>query len=118
MSKIGSKEKRRRYRSLLDRDGDNCFWCFERFSDENPYTLEHMTPIVRGGSNSLENLVLACFWCNGKRSDMPAIEFREWLHENWIPLSERKLMDQKAIRKAVQARKIQQAAKEEEGVPN
>ncbi len=114
-AELGSKDKKKRYDALLDRDGDACFWCFEKFSDRNPYTLDHLTPRVRGGSNQLDNLVLACFWCNGRRSDMPAGEFRRWLSENLIPLEERLAVSHysREIRKTVQRRAYAQSLRAE-----
>ena len=34
-------------------------------------TLEHVLPVVRGGTHELWNLVLACFQCNNRRGDCP-----------------------------------------------
>lgn len=38
-------------------------WQYVRF------TIDHLIPLVLGGSNSLENLALACFHCNRKKSN-------------------------------------------------
>lgn len=38
-------------------------WQYVRF------TVEHTIPIVQGGGDSLDNLALACFHCNRKKSD-------------------------------------------------
>lgn len=115
-AELGSKDKRKRYDALLDRDGNSCFWCLEEFSDRNPYTLDHLLPKVRGGNNSLDNLVLACFWCNGKRSDMPAEEFREWLKENMVPFSERAKKYGREMRLATRRRAEAEARREAESV--
>lgn len=34
-----------------------------------PFTVDHVTPLNRGGSDNLDNLALACFHCNRRKSD-------------------------------------------------
>ena len=34
-----------------------------------PFTVDHVLPIGKGGDDSLENLALACFHCNRRKSD-------------------------------------------------
>ncbi len=38
-------------------------WQYVRF------TVDHVIPLVHGGSNAFENLALACFHCNRRKSD-------------------------------------------------
>lgn len=71
--------RRRIVRILLARDGDRCFWCNVRFRGDVLPTIEHLLPRSEGGGNGLDNLALACHWCNQKRGVMPVAEFREWL---------------------------------------
>jgi 5-methylcytosine-specific restriction endonuclease McrA len=33
-----------------------------------PFTVDHIVPLARGGSNRLDNLALACFHCNRRKS--------------------------------------------------
>ena len=33
------------------------------------FSIDHLTPTSEGGENSLENLALACFHCNRRKSD-------------------------------------------------
>ncbi len=42
-----------------------CEYCksIEEFATE-AFTIEHILPIVKGGSNDIDNLALACFGCN------------------------------------------------------
>ncbi len=42
-------------------------------------TLDHIVPRSQGGRNELENLVLACHWCNGFRADRPAFKALYWI---------------------------------------
>ncbi len=78
-AKVSSVEKKRKYRALLRRDSVDgeayCFWCEIRFTEEWPYTIDHLITQAAGGSNRLDNLVLACDWCNNRRGSMTAGEF-------------------------------------------
>src|SRR2546429_912598 len=40
-----------------------------------PLQLEHIIPKIRGGSNRVTNLTLACEQCNGKKGNQTAEEF-------------------------------------------
>jgi len=40
-------------------------------------TVDHATPLTRGGTNYIDNLVPACFQCNMKKSTMTSKEFFE-----------------------------------------
>ncbi len=53
-------------RRLVKIYGSICIWCKEQFTIED-LTLEHMTRRREGGSNSIDNLMLACSPCNTKR---------------------------------------------------
>lgn len=53
---------------LLERDGDKCFYCNKPMN--NDITVEHLIDLKRGGSNKLENLVLAHEQCNNEVSRM------------------------------------------------
>jgi len=35
-----------------------------------PFTIEHILPLSKNGSNEPENLCLACFHCNRRKSDL------------------------------------------------
>jgi 5-methylcytosine-specific restriction endonuclease McrA len=63
-----TKQKRDRRTRLLRKNGSLCYWCHETFP-QNQLTLDHLKPRSRGGSNKLENLRLACFPCNNRRSN-------------------------------------------------
>jgi hypothetical protein len=63
-----TKQKRNRRARLLRKNGSRCYLCHETFL-ANQLTLDHLKPRSRGGSNKLENLRLACFPCNNRRSD-------------------------------------------------
>jgi 5-methylcytosine-specific restriction endonuclease McrA len=47
-----------------------CYWCKKRVGDS--YHIDHIIPLSRGGSNSRENICVACAPCNlSKGSKMP-----------------------------------------------
>ena len=58
---------------LIARDGDRCRWCRRRVRpDLGPLhdlfpTVEHLTPIARGGTHTWDNVELACRSCNLRR---------------------------------------------------
>jgi 5-methylcytosine-specific restriction endonuclease McrA len=67
---------------LFKRDGRNCYYCGRRtFTAANIggvariATRDHKIPISRGGSDSAENIVLACMACNRVKGRMTDIEF-------------------------------------------
>lgn len=65
-----SADRRRR---LAERDGDECFYC----GDPSPATVDHVVPVVMGGTTSDENLVLSCRACNEAKGSLPL--------DRWLP---------------------------------
>jgi 5-methylcytosine-specific restriction endonuclease McrA len=67
----GSKVER-----LVARDGgERCHYCSIHFGRTPQRTVDHLVPIANGGSNSLENLVLACWPCNKHKGTRDAAVF-------------------------------------------
>ena len=57
------REVRRRARQL-------CEYCHTAEQWQYvPFTVDHVIPLNRGGSNTLDNLALACKHCNRRKSD-------------------------------------------------
>lgn len=55
--------------TILKRDGFACQYCGARAPNARLF-VDHVVPVVDGGSNDPENLVAACFECNaGKGTD-------------------------------------------------
>lgn len=59
---------------LIERDGENCFYCNALFDPLVKPTLEHLLSIKHGGNNHLSNLALACKPCNEEAGHLPVIE--------------------------------------------
>ena len=51
--------------------GNVCFYCHEA----KPLTRDHMTPLSRGGTNHIENIVPACRQCNSRKFTRTTAEF-------------------------------------------
>lgn len=54
----------RGFRGVLERDGHTCQYC-----NAKAYTIDHVLPKSRGGTNSPRNLVACCGRCNGRKGD-------------------------------------------------
>ncbi len=65
---MNTKQKKNRKKRLLAKYDNKCFWCVQTF-DEQDLTIEHLTPRSKGGSDSFENLCLACLECNQERGN-------------------------------------------------
>jgi 5-methylcytosine-specific restriction endonuclease McrA len=60
------------WNALLAEYDYSCGYCRSR---EN-ITVDHRTPISRGGTNTIANLIPACLSCNSRKSDRTEDEFR------------------------------------------
>ncbi|WP_375338946.1 HNH endonuclease [Ancylothrix sp. D3o] len=65
---MNPQQKRSKKQKLIALFGAKCWWCCECLP-ENQLTLDHLIPKSRGGSNSPENLRLACEKCNKSRGN-------------------------------------------------
>lgn len=59
---------------LLARDGNQCFYCREKFTDDNPATLEHLLSVTHGGNNNINNLALAHESCNQEAGNLSIVD--------------------------------------------
>lgn len=82
--------RRRLLRMVFDRENGRCFYCdhvvsmnARRYLNSDASlaktlyaaTLDHIIPKSRGGMDTIENTVCACYGCNTSRKDGPAIDF-------------------------------------------
>jgi 5-methylcytosine-specific restriction endonuclease McrA len=64
-------------------------WPPEREAVIHFFTLDHIIPKATGGSDRVENLTAACYWCNQDRGDMPLDDFIRSLGERAVITPER-----------------------------
>lgn len=69
------KDKRN---SIFEKYGGRCAYCGEVL-DHNDFTIDHIYPLTKGGSNKGKNLVACCFACNRAKSDSELEQFRDLL---------------------------------------
>jgi len=55
-------------RGVLERDRYTCAYCGKKCSPREA-TIDHITPVSRGGRSSWGNTVTACFRCNQRKAD-------------------------------------------------
>lgn len=55
---------------------NKCYYCGSKFVDDR-FHVDHIVPLSRGGTNSLENLVLACPHCNQTKNNKLPHEWPE-----------------------------------------
>jgi 5-methylcytosine-specific restriction endonuclease McrA len=60
-------ERREKFASL----GNVCFYCFQ----QTKLTVDHDIPIVRGGTDNIDNILPACEACNKSKGTLTAQEF-------------------------------------------
>ena len=58
---------------VFERDGWTCVYCGQR---SGTLTCDHVIPVSRGGSSTLDNLVTACLACNLAKATMTPREWR------------------------------------------
>lgn len=61
--------------ALINKYGAKCHYCEFLFASMRDITLDHYTPLSKGGTNDLSNLRLAHLSCNQAKNDMTPEEF-------------------------------------------
>ena len=64
-------------RALFRRDGYICLYCGEKFRQLD-LTRDHIIPMSRGGSDSWENVVTACYRCNNQKGNRTPEEWGKY----------------------------------------
>lgn len=67
---------------LRRRLGDACRYCADPLHGAGE--VDHLTPVVRGGSGQPGNLTLACTPCNRAKLGKTLVEFQEWRRERGL----------------------------------
>ena len=69
---------------------DKCAYCGHKCVGKGALHFDHIVPVVSGGTNSLNNLTIACKHCNSSKSDKEV--FTWWKASgHWDPVREAKL---------------------------
>lgn len=65
--------------AVIERDNATCYLCGTKLNPEtDKITLDHVIPLTRGGSHSMDNLKVACVSCNTRKSNKLLSEL-EWV---------------------------------------
>lgn len=59
--------------NIFKRDGHTCVYC--GVNKRKDLTIDHVIPQSKGGKNTWNNLVTACFKCNNKKGSLDLEEF-------------------------------------------
>lgn len=92
MSQRRSTTRRDRFRREVRKGEPDCYLCGEPIDyeahhlDPMSFTIEHITPLARGGTDTLDNIGPAHRKCNRSKGDSPAgwrpgvtfVTSREW----------------------------------------
>jgi 5-methylcytosine-specific restriction enzyme A len=57
-----------------------CYYCGERHHPKS-LTMDHMTPLIRGGKTSKSNCVPACAKCNKLKENLPPAQWQAVMDE-------------------------------------
>jgi hypothetical protein len=68
---------------VLERDKRKCVYCLIDVSEDS-YVLDHIIPIIKGGTNKKFNLVAACTGCNQRKQDEDAVQFLQSNYRNYL----------------------------------
>src|SRR5258708_17755734 len=66
-------------RTIHAREGGVCFYCL-RHTPSRAHCLDHVVPLMEGGSNSYRNLVSCCMGCNSEKRVQAAADFLRQLY--------------------------------------
>lgn len=84
-----SKNVRFSRHNVFARDNYTCQYCYEKFRPD-ALTIDHVTPVSKGGKNIWENVVASCASCNTKKGSKSVKEsgfrlLKEPSRPNWSP---------------------------------
>lgn len=55
---------------LVRQYGGECYLCLKPFESKSDITIDHLVPVSKGGSDTIENKRLAHELCNGAKKDL------------------------------------------------
>ena len=56
--------------------------------EKGAWEVDHSRPVSRGGTDHMDNLVPACFFCNREKADMTASEFSDYIAKNFLTIDD------------------------------
>jgi hypothetical protein len=59
---------------IFERDGYQCQYCKKQLTRFTA-TLDHITPVSKGGGNEYDNVITACLGCNSRKTGKPLSDF-------------------------------------------
>lgn len=62
--------------------GGFCHYCgcrLDQYGLKGGWTIDHKVALAQGGSNSAENIVIACHACNSRKADQSYARFLAWI---------------------------------------
>lgn len=75
--RMRSRQRQHVTKLLVGLHGDRCYYCQRTFegTGRRCRTLDHLTPLSRGGTHDIANLTLSCQKCNGMKGDRTFWEY-------------------------------------------
>lgn len=64
---------------------NHCSWCDCSYTLNNPVTLDHITPLSKGGLHSINNIQWMCKSCNSSKNNRTIIEWLDYIALNDLP---------------------------------
>jgi 5-methylcytosine-specific restriction endonuclease McrA len=64
------------------RQMERCYWCTDELRDVDGRwrgTRDHLTPLAKGGTDNIDNIVAACWPCNRAKGNRTEGEYRAYL---------------------------------------
>ena len=62
---------------VITRDKRTCQYCGAKGLYNRRCTIDHIVPIVQGGTNEPDNLIVACPTCNHRKHSTPLAQYIE-----------------------------------------
>lgn len=59
----------------LKRRADKCHYCAILFKTSKEKSIDHIIPLIHGGKDTVDNLTIACMWCNKMKSNASSDDF-------------------------------------------
>ncbi|MFM6853578.1 MAG: HNH endonuclease [Sphingopyxis sp.] len=72
--------------------GGNCFYCKKPVAHAD-MTIDHIEPKSRGGTSSIQNLVVACKPCNSAKGHLPIEAYKPGVGAEWLQALLRQVED-------------------------